>query len=139
MIEICKEHLISGKLETIENAVTPIIQQLNTNGVPIDISVVEKIRNQYLEDQKACAEKIFSLAGFKFNLGKRDQIEIALQKEGFQIGKRTNAIVLESLARKGSNLAALIKRYRQVQRIASNGQSLINFIHAAAHLLGNLG
>ena len=127
MIEICKEHLISGKLETIENAVTPIIQQLNTNGVPIDISVVEKIRNQYLEDQKACAEKIFSLAGFKFNLGKRDQIEIALQKEGFQIGKRTNAIVLESLARKGSNLAALIKRYRQLQRIASNGQSLINF------------
>ena len=127
MIEISKEHKIAGKLEAIENAVTPIIQQLNKNGLPIDISVVEKIRNQHLEDQKACAEKIFSLVGFEFDLGKRDQIEIALQKEGFQIGKRTNVIVLESLVRKGSNLAALIKRYRQLQRIVSNGQSLINY------------
>ena len=67
MIEICKEHLISGKFETIENAVTPIIQQLNRNGLPIDIGVVEKIRNRYLEDQKVCAEKIFSLAGSKFD------------------------------------------------------------------------
>ena len=64
MIEISEEHKIAGKLQAIENAVKPIIQQLNTNGLPIDIGVVEKIRNQYLEDQKACAENIFSLAGF---------------------------------------------------------------------------
>jgi DNA polymerase-1 len=35
--------------------------------------------------------------------------------------------VLNGLIRKGSNLAALIKRYRQLQRIASNGKSLINY------------
>ena len=127
MIEICKEHLISGKLETIENAVTPIIQQLNINGLPIDIGVVEKIRNRYLEDQKVCAEKIFSLAGSKFDLGKKNQIQAAFRQEGFKIGKRTNAIVLDSLMRKGSKLAPLIKQYRQLQRIASNGQSLINY------------
>ena len=69
MIEISKEHKIAGKLEAIEKAVTPIIQQLNKNGLPLDIGVVEKIRNQYLEEQKACAEKLFSLAGFKFDLG----------------------------------------------------------------------
>lgn len=135
LIEISKEHIIIGKLETIEKAFTPIIQQLNLNGLPLDIGVVEKIRNQYLGDQKACAEKIFSLAGFKFNLGKRDQIEIALKNEGFWIGKRTNKIVLDSLIRKGSNLASLIKRYRQLQRIASNGQSLINYYD---QLLGRL-
>ena len=83
MIEISKEHIIIGKLEAIEKAVTPIIQQLNLNGLPLDIGVVEKIRNQYLGDQKACAEKIFSLAGFKFDLGKRSQIEIALKNEDF--------------------------------------------------------
>ena len=70
MIEISKEHKITGKLEAIENAVTPIIKQLNNNGLPIDIGVVEKIRNQYLEEQKACAEKIFSLIGYEFDLGK---------------------------------------------------------------------
>jgi DNA polymerase I-like protein with 3'-5' exonuclease and polymerase domains len=127
LIEISKEHKIAGKLEDIENAVASIIQQLNKNGLPIDISVVEKIRNQYLKDQKTCAEEIFSLAGFTFDIGKRDQIETALQKEGFGIGKRTNKIVLDGLIRKGSNLAALIKRYRQLQRIASNGKSLINY------------
>jgi DNA polymerase-1 len=127
LIKISKEHEIAGKLVAIENAVTPIIQQLNNTGLPLDISVVQTIRNQYLENQKACAEKIFSLAGFKFELGKRDQIEIALQKEGFGIGKRTNKIVLDGLIRNGSNLAALIKRYRQLQRIASNGQSLTNY------------
>ena len=127
MIEICKEHLISGKLETIENAVTPIIQQLNINGLPIDIGVVEKIRKKYLKDQKACAEKIFSLIGYEFDLGKKNQIEAAFRQEGFKIGKRTNALVLDSLMRKGSKLAPLIKQYRQLQRIASNGQSLINY------------
>ena len=89
MIEISKEHTITGNLEAIENAITPIIQQLNHTGLPLDIGIVEKIRNQYLGDQKACAEKIFSLSGFKFDLGKRDQIEIALQKEGYRIGKKT--------------------------------------------------
>jgi DNA polymerase-1 len=127
LIEISKEHIISGKLEAIENAVSPVIKQLNTNGLPIDISVVEKIRNQYLKDQKACAEKIFNLIGYEFDLGKKNQIEAAFRHEGFKIGKRTNALVLESLIRKGSNLAALLKKYRQLQRIASNGQSLINY------------
>jgi DNA polymerase-1 len=127
LIEISKEHKINGKLEAIENDVTPIIQQLNTNGLPIDIDVVETVRNQYLEGQKACAEKIFSLVGSKFDLGKKNQIEAAFGQEGFKIGKRTNALVLESLIRKGSNFAALLKQYRQLQRIASNGQSLINF------------
>ena len=127
LIEVSKEHIITGKLETIENAVTPIIQQLNSTGLPLDICVVEKIRNQYLEDQKACAEKIFNLIGYEFDLGKRNQIEIALNKEGFRIGKRTNVIVLDNLERKGSKLAPLIKQYRQLQRISSNGQSLINY------------
>lgn len=127
MIEISKEHTITGKIESIENTITPIIQQLNSNGLPLDISLVEKIRNQYLLNQNACAEKIYRLAGFKFDLGKRDQIKIALQKEGFRIGKRTNVIVLDNLERKGSKLAPLIKQYRQLQRISSNGQSLINY------------
>ena len=127
MIEVSKEHIITGKLEAIENAVKPIIQQLNSIGLPLDIGDVEKIRNRYLEDQKACADKIYSLIGYGFDLGKRDQVEIALHKEGFRIGKRTNKIVLDKLIRKGSNLVVLIKRYRQLQRIASNGQSLINY------------
>ena len=42
MIEISREHTISGKLETIEGSVRPIIQQLNANGFPIDIGIVEK-------------------------------------------------------------------------------------------------
>jgi DNA polymerase-1 len=127
LIKISQEHKIAGKLEAIEYAVAPIIQQLNINGLPIDIGVVEKIRNQYLENQKACAEKIFSLAGSKFDLGKKNQIETAFRQEGFKIGKRTNALVLESLIRKGSNFAALLKQYRQLQRVSSNGQSLINY------------
>ncbi len=127
LIEISKEHIISGKLESIENAVTPIIKQLNSTGLPIDIGVVEKIRNQYLELQNECAEKIFSLAGYKFNLGKRHHIKTALEKEGFKIGKSANALVMDRLSREGSRLAALIKEYRQLQRVSSNGQSLINF------------
>ena len=127
MIEISKEHIITGKIESIENAVRPIIRQLNSSGLPLDIGVVETIRNRYLEDQKACADKIFSLVGYKFNLGKKIEIERAFEKEGFRIGKRTNAIVLDSLIRKGSKLAPLIKQYRQLQRISSNGQSLINY------------
>jgi DNA polymerase-1 len=127
LIKVSAEHFITGDLETIENAVTPIIKQLNSTGLPIDIKVVEKIRNQYLDLQKECAEKIYSVAGYKFDLGKRDQIETAFNKEGFKIGKSANALVMDRLSREGSNLAALIKEYRQLQRISSNGQSLINY------------
>jgi len=127
LIKISEEHFITGKIETIENDVTPIIKQLNTTGLPINIGVVAKTRNQYLDLQKECAEKIFSLAGYKFDLGKRDQIETALENEGFKIGKSANALVMDRLSREGSNLAALIKKYRQLQRVSSNGQSLINY------------
>jgi DNA polymerase-1 len=67
------------------------------------------------------------VAGYKFELGKRDQIETAFKKEGFKIGKSANALVMDRLSREGSNLAALIKEYRQLQRISSNGQSLFNY------------
>ncbi len=49
MIKISEDHFITGKLEIIENDVTPIIKQLNSNGLPLDIGVVQKIRNQYLD------------------------------------------------------------------------------------------
>ena len=127
LIEISKYHIITGKLEEIERSVEPIIGQLNQTGLPLDIDVVKNIRNHYLAKQREYAQKIFQVAGFEFDIGKRDQIEIALKNEGFWIGKRTNKIVLDSLIRKGSALAALIKRYRQLQRIASNGQSLIKY------------
>jgi hypothetical protein len=54
------------------------------------------------------------LVGYKFDLGKRDQIETAFNKEGFKIGKSANALVMDRLSREGSNLAALIKEYRQI-------------------------
>lgn len=127
MIKISEGHFINGKIETIENNITPIIKQLNSNGLPIDISVVEKIRKQYLGLQNECADKIFSLAGYKFDLGKRDEIKNILGNEGFKIGKSANALVMDRLSREGSKLAALIKEQRQLQRISSNGQSLINF------------
>ena len=127
MIEISKDHFITGKLETIEKAVTPIIKQLNSTGLPLDIGLVEKIRNNYLELQKECSEKIFSLSGYEFDLGKKDQIEDVLKQEGFKIGKSANALVMDRLTREGSNIAALIKKYRQLQRVSSNGQSLINY------------
>jgi DNA polymerase-1 len=127
LIKVSNDHFITGKLEKVEDDVTPIIIKLNSTGLPIDIGIVERIRNQYLDLQKECAEKIFSVAGYKFELGKRDQIETAFNKEGFKIGKSANALVMDRLSREGSNLAALIKEYRQLQRISSNGQSLINY------------
>jgi DNA polymerase-1 len=127
LIKVSNDHFITGNLEKIEYAVMPIIKQLNSTGLPIDIRIVEKVRNHYLELQKECAEKIYSLVGYKFDLGKRDQIETAFNKEGFKIGKSANALVMDRLSREGSNLAALIKEYRQLQRIASNGQSLFNY------------
>lgn len=87
LIEISKEHIISGKLEAIENAVAPIIQQLNLNGLPIDIGVVEKVRNQYLEDQKAFAEKIFNLIGYEFDLGKKIRLKLHLNGKGLLLVK----------------------------------------------------
>ena len=135
MIEISEYHIITGKLEKIEKAVKPIIGQLNQTGLPLEIDDVENIRNHYSAEQRECEEKIFQVAGFEFEIGKRDQIEIALKNEGFWIGKRTNKIVLEKLIRKGSNLAALIIRYRQLQRIASNGRSLINYYDQFARKL----
>jgi DNA polymerase-1 len=127
LIKVSNDHFITGKLEKVEDDVTPIIIKLNSTGLPIDIGIVERIRNQYLDLQKECAEKIFSVAGYKFELGKRDQIETAFKKEGFKIGKSANALVMDRLSREGSNLAALIKEYRQLQRISSNGQSLFNY------------
>jgi len=112
LIKISDDHFITGKLETIENDVTPIIKQLNSTGLPLDIRTVEKIRNQYLSYQKECAEKIFELAGYKFDLGKKNQIESVLKKEGFKIGKSANKLVMDRLTREGSSLSALIKKYR---------------------------
>jgi hypothetical protein len=97
LIEISKEHIITSKLESIENDVTPIIIKLNSNGLPLDIGVVVKIRNQYLNLQKECAEKVFSHTGYKFDLGKKDQIENVLKQEGFKIGKSANALVMDRL------------------------------------------
>jgi DNA polymerase-1 len=127
LIKVSNHHFITGKLETIENAVMPIINQLNSTGLPMDMAIVEKIRNHYLDLQKECTDKIFSVAGHKFDLGKRDQIKAAFNKEGFKIGKSANALVLDKLSREGSILAALIKEYRQLQRVSSNGQSIINY------------
>jgi hypothetical protein len=61
MIQISKDHFIAGKLVKIEKAIEPIIEQLNSTGLPIETRIVEKIRIQYLQRQKECAEKIFSL------------------------------------------------------------------------------
>jgi DNA polymerase I-like protein with 3'-5' exonuclease and polymerase domains len=127
LIEISKYHIITGKLEEIERTVEPIIGQLNRTGLPLDIDAVKNIRNHYLAEQRESAEQIFQVAGFDFDIGKRDQVETALKNEGYWIGKRTNKIVLDSLVRKGSSLAAMIKRYRQLQRIASNGKSLTKY------------
>jgi DNA polymerase I len=127
VIQISPNHIITGRLVEIEKAVEPIIAQLNQTGLAIDIGIVEKIRSQNLERQKEWSEKIFSIAGNKFDIGKRDDIEKVLQQEGFRVGKRINKLVMDDLSRKGSNLSALIKEYRQIQRIASNGQSLINY------------
>ena len=127
MIKISDDHFITGNLETIENDVTPIIKQLNSTGLPLDIGIVEKIRNQYLDHQRECSDKIFELAGYKFDLGRKSQIESALKQEGFKIGKSANKLVMDRLTREGSSLAALIKEYRQLQRVSANGLSLINF------------
>ena len=87
MIKISDEHFITGELETIENAVTPIIKQLNSTGLHIDIGVVEKIRNQYLDLQKECAEKIFCLAGYKFDLGKGIKLKLHLNRKDLKLAK----------------------------------------------------
>jgi DNA polymerase-1 len=127
VIQISPEHIITGRLVEIEKAVEPIITQLNQTGMPIDLAIVEKIRWHYLELQREWSEKLYSSAGIRFDVGKRADVEIVLQREGFRVGKRTNKLVMDDLTRRGSNLSSLIKEYRQIQRIASNGQSLINY------------
>ena len=87
MVKISEEHFITGKIETIENDVTPIIKQLNSTGLQIDIGVVEKIRNHYLQLQKECAEKIFSLAGYKFDLGKKIKLKPHLNRKDLKLAK----------------------------------------------------
>jgi hypothetical protein len=72
LIEISKNHVINGKLESIENDVEPIVAQLNAEGMPIDIDLVGKIQADHLVIQEELAEKIYGLVGFKFNIGKKD-------------------------------------------------------------------
>ena len=114
--------------ETLERPLVPVVVAMERCGIRVDAAVLRALSVDFGRRMVELEEEIQRLAGHAFNVGSPQQLGRVLFEEmslpgGKKTGKSgqwaTGADVLETLAAGGSDLAARVLDWRQVQKLKS--------------------
>ena len=121
-VEIEKNKLTS-LYNDVEKPLIEVLFDMEEEGFTINLSVLNSLAQKYTEEIKALTEKIYELAGSKFNINSPQQMGIILfEKLGLPHGKKTktgysvSADILEEL---DHPIVTEILRYRQLSKLHS--------------------
>jgi len=109
----------------VELPLSKVLFEMEQNGFKIDENILAEYKSKYENEIKYLTEKIYELAGERFNVNSPKQLAVILfEKLNLKSGKKTktsfstNVDVLESLQDK-HEIIPLILRFRQKQKLLS--------------------
>jgi len=124
ILNIIKENN-QEQLLNIELSLSSILGDMELNGLKVDGKVLKQIGEELTIKQKEVEEKIYEIAGEKFNINSVKQLgEVLFEKLSLPSGKKnktgysTSVEVLEKLA-PNFEIARLVLEYRAVSKIIS--------------------
>lgn len=128
---ILKPRLVAERMatvyETLERPMVDVLARMEQRGIAIDRQILSRLSGDFAQGMARLEAEIHELAGESFNIGSPKQLgEILFGKLGLPGGKKTAtgawstaANVLDNLAAEGSELAAGILEWRQLQKLKS--------------------
>ncbi len=113
--------------ETLERPLVPVLEQMESAGIMVDLSVLQRLTHEFATAQAGIETHIQELAGEKFNIGSPKQLgDILFGKMGLPGGRKTgtgawstDASTLEDLAAEGVELARRVVDWRQISKLRS--------------------
>ena len=129
MAEKIREELENESLidlfENIEMPLVPVLAEMEVNGILCDIEALKNYADELAVKMDELTEKIYDIAGEKFNIGSPKQLgDILFNKMGLKGGKKTktgystDADTLEKL-RKDAPIVEHILEYRKYAKLKS--------------------
>ncbi len=125
LTEKIKEENLEDLFYNIEQPLTAILFSMEKEGFCVDVKMLAELREKYTNEIAILENKIYDLAGEKFNVNSPKQLgnilygklNLPIQKKN-KSGASTSAEVLEGL--KGSHeIVPVILRYRQISKLKS--------------------
>jgi DNA polymerase I len=124
---LVSEHMVT-MYETIERPLSPVLMQMEREGVLVDRTELARLSEHFDGRAKALETEIHAAAGRPFNIGSGRQLgEILFDEMKLGQGRKTaktdsyatGADILEALAAEGHKLPALVLDWRQVTKLKS--------------------
>ncbi len=119
---------LAGLFQYIERPLIPIVEEMERNGIRIDLPFFEKLAQEYQEKLHEIEERIFEMTGERFNLRSPKQLsEVLFEKmklptKGIKKSKSgaysTSIDTLEKL-RDVNEVIPLIIEYRELEKLLS--------------------
>lgn len=122
------EEKVTTVYETLERPLVSVLSAMEREGIKIDVSVLNKLSNEFGVGIERLDKEIQELAGRPFNVNSPKQLgEILFDEQGLKGGKKssktgawqTNVDVLEKLAAEGHEIPKKVMEYRQFSKLKS--------------------
>ncbi len=124
-----KKLLVKNKLmavyQNIEKPLVKVIADMEMKGIKVDKKSLEKLSEEFESDIIELQKKIYSLSGEEFNINSTKQLGCILfenldlphKKKNKSGGFSTNSEVLELLMEEGFEIADLILKWREINKL----------------------
>src|SRR2546426_833288 len=132
-----EDHQLVRLLETIEMLLMPVLVDMESRGVCIDLTRLGEISRAFAGELAALERAIYHAAGTDFNINSTPQLRhVLFEKHQLPILKKTKTgpstdyEVLEQLAAMGHEVPRLLIEYRELSKLKSTYvDALPGFIH----------
>jgi len=132
-----EDHQLIRLLETIEMPLMPVLVDMESRGVCIDLARLGEISRTFAGELTALERAIYHAAGTDFNINSTPQLRhVLFEKHQLPILKKTKTgpstdyEVLEQLAAMGHEVPKLLIEYRELSKLKSTYvDALPGFIH----------
>jgi len=132
-----EDHQLVRLLETIEMPLMPVLVDMESRGVCIDLTRLGEISRAFAGELTALERAIYHAAGSDFNINSTPQLRhVLFEKHQLPILKKTKTgpstdyEVLEQLAAMGHEVPRLLIEYRELSKLKSTYvDALPGFIH----------
>jgi DNA polymerase I len=127
--KILKQRLLDEKMatvyETMERPLIDVLRAMEHRGVRIDPHILDHLHNDFGKRVLALEEKIYTMAGRKFNIGSPkqlgevlfDELGLTAPKKGKSGSYSTDVDVLEGLAGEGHEIARFVLDWRGLTKL----------------------
>jgi DNA polymerase-1 len=132
-----EDHQLVRLLETIEMPLMPVLVDMESRGVCIDLARLGEISRGFAGELAALERAIYQAAGTEFNINSTPQLrQLLFEKHQLPVLKKTKTgpstdyEVLEQLASMGHEVPRLLIEYRELSKLKSTYvDALPGFIH----------